>query len=343
MLSLVHETKRKAAAQATLERNLKKQIKRQGMRNIGFPGGNFDRVVYSDGDGRLWAAFTRVAAETARGVSRYWNAFGIYTSHGGSQTPVVEINIPTDTNSALVAGFVAEDTDTGDMFLMHSGKVAGGRPGVGKSAFLVWSKAKLVGVNDEDGNARQGIVVGRLDDRNLAERIFAFVRKVNSFKEAIAAGGLDTPDFKQQVDEFDKYNKEFTGTKRGKNSGAFEYVTYHGDIVQQLHDDRTTRLKAGEQVFNSPLIDLFVKKAGALTEVYEVKTAMDRQKPYTAIGQLLTHGTTELGEVTKYLVIPADEAIPKDFVPALDALGINIWRFRIRGSSRNRVVQLERP
>ncbi len=200
MLRLVRDTKRKTAAQAALELNLKKQVKRQGTRNIGFPGGNFDREVYSEGDGKLWAAFQHPSEET----QRHCNYFGIYFAGRQAQTIVVEINIPTDTNGARVAGFFAEDADTGDMFLMHSGKVGGGRPRIGKSAFLVSSKAELIDVNDEYGKSRQGIAVGKLDDPNLAERIFAFVRIVHSFKEAAAAGRLDTPEFKRQVEEFDK-------------------------------------------------------------------------------------------------------------------------------------------
>jgi hypothetical protein len=111
--------------------------------------------------------------------------------------------------------------------------------------------------------------------------------------------------------------------------------------VQKLYDDRSARLVSGERVFNSPLIDLFVKMDGALSEVYEVKTGIGRQMLYTAIGQLVTHGTTGNGEVAKFLVIPADEAIPKDFKQALAVLGIQILRFRLDGARRNKVVRFD--
>jgi hypothetical protein len=111
--------------------------------------------------------------------------------------------------------------------------------------------------------------------------------------------------------------------------------------VQKLFDDRTARSIAGENVFNSTLIDLFVKKDGVLTEVYEVKTGLGRQMLYTAIGQLLTHSTTGNGAVAKFLVVPADEEIPKDFIHAIEVLDINVRRFRLQGSGRNRAVQLE--
>lgn len=339
MLALIQESKSKRAAQATLVRNLKAALTRQGTRNIGFPGGNVDQTVYSAGDGQLWVAFGGPSEDAA--VPRYWNAFGIYRPNRPAQTITVEINIAIDSNTALVAGFLAEDGDTGDVFLMHSGRIGGGRRGIGKSAFLVWSKAKLVDVTETDGDVRGGIAVGKLDDPDLADRIWTFVRNVQSFKDHAAAGGLDTPEFRRQVEEFDKYSKEFSGKKRGVREGAFEYVTYHGDIVQKLYDDRTARLAPGEKVFNSALIDLFVKKDGALCEVYEVKTGVGRQMLYAAIGQVVTHATTGGEGVAKFLVIPADEDMPEDFKKAITVLGIQVRRFRLGGTNRNRVIELE--
>jgi len=338
MLALIQESRSKKAAQATLARNLKAALTRQGIQNIGFPGGNVDQTVYSAGEGQLWVAFGGPTEDAA--VPRYWNAFSIYKPDRPAQTITVEINIAIDSNTAQVAGFFAEDGDTGDIFLMHSGRVGGGRPGIGKSAFLVWSKAKLVDVTEKDGGIRNGIAVGKLNDPDLTDRIWTFVRKVQSFKGQAAAGGLDTPEFKRQVEEFDKYSEEFSGKKRGVRGGAFQYVTYHGDIVQKLYDDRTARLAPGEKVFNSTLIDLFVKKDGVLSEVYEVKTGVDRQMLYTAIGQVVTHAATGGEGVAKFLVVPADEDIPGDFKQAIAALGIQVRRFRLRGTSRNRVIEL---
>ena len=118
-----------------------------------------------------------------------------------SQTIVVEINIATDSNTAQVAGFFAEDSETGDIFLMHSGKIGGGRLGIGKTPFLVWSKAKLVDVADEDENFQTGIAVGKLDDPDLPERIWRFVRNLHSFKEEAVSGRLKTTEFNRMVEE----------------------------------------------------------------------------------------------------------------------------------------------
>lgn len=338
MLRLVRESREKKRAQARLERALKATLENKGERNIGFPGGNVNQTVYSLGDGALWAAFGGVSEDSA--LPRFWNAFGVYRPNRPAQMITVEINIPTDSNSAMVAGFFAEDPDTGDIYLMHSGRVGGGRPGIGKSAFLVWSKAKLVEVLDPGGDIRSGIMVGRIDDHDLAGRIWEFVKKVQSFKDKAAAGELETPDFTRRINEFNRYSKELSGKKKGKQGGEFEYVTYHGDIVQAIYDEISARAAPDEEVFNSKLIDLFVKKAGVVSEVYEVKTGVGRQVLYTAIGQLVTHAATVGDEVTKYLVAPADEAISEDLERALTALRIQIRRFQLIGRGHKRTVQL---
>lgn len=339
MLVVVNETARKKTAQRELESNLKSALKREGTHNIGFPGGNVDLPIYSAGPGKLWVAFGGITPDAA--VRRFWNAFGVYFTDKSAQSIAVEINIPTDTNGGQVAGFFAEDKETGDIYLMHNGRVGGGRRGIGKSAFLVWSKAKLIEISDGHGSIRRGIAVGRLGDTDLADRIWAFVRTVRGFKDQAATGVLDTVEFKQRVKEFDRYSKEFSGTKRGARSGTFEYVTYHGDIVQKLFDERTDQKSPGEQVFNNRLIDLYVKKNGILSEVYEIKTGVGRQMLYTAIGQLVTHAANGDGGVTKFLVTPGGEKIPKDLQKAIEILGIKIRRFRIQRAGRNRLVELD--
>lgn len=337
MLTLVAGTNDRQRAQAALERKLKSVLRRQGAHNIGFPGGNLDEVLYSNGAGQLWAAFGR--PEHTSGIPRFWNAFGIYDPDRGRQLITAEINIATKSNTAQVSGFFAKDNATGDIFLMHSGKIGGGRPGIGKSAYLVWSKAKLLDVAHKGKVARRGIAVGRVDDADLAERIWKFVKTVQQFKDAAAAGTLETNDFKRQLRAFDRYSREFSGTKRRPRTSDYEYVTYHGDVVEALYQERNAHVGPNEQVFNSALIDLFVKARGRITEIYEVKTGTGRQELYTAIGQLLTHAS-EGGTVLKTLVIPADENLPTDLAHAIDALAIQVRHFKMTGNARRRRVAL---
>lgn len=327
MLALISKTSRKKTAQQELKRNLKYDLKRQGIHKIGFLGGNEDRQIYAAGEGKLWVAF---GESKSSGKTRYLNLFGVYRPDLPQQTSIVEINIPIDDNRRNVAGFFAEDKETGDIFLMHDGKVGGGRRGISKSAFLACSKHKLIKIAEDDGKIRIGIAVGKLQDPDLSGRIQAFVKSVQRFKEQVANGILKTPEFKRQVQDFDSYTKEFSGKKQGIRDGRFEYITYHGDIVQKLYDERCARLLQGEEISNSKLIDLCVKKGGAISEVYEVKTGADRQMLYTAIGQVLTHSNLSDSSCKRFIVLPESESVPDDIMCAIKRMNISLIQFKIR-------------
>ncbi|ESQ79340.1 hypothetical protein [Asticcacaulis sp. YBE204] len=93
-------------------------------RQRGFPSGNVDETVYSNGAGELWAAFTNLEAAA---VPRRWNAFGVYDPKRQAQMITVEVNTPTNSSSAQVAGFFAKDAASGEIYLMHDGSVGGGK------------------------------------------------------------------------------------------------------------------------------------------------------------------------------------------------------------------------
>ena len=114
MLMLVHEERAKAKAQSTLVRNLTGVLKREGMKSIGFPSGNVDEIVYSAGKGKLWCAFTKPSQELP--IPRYWTPFGIYEPDRPSQQIVVEINVPSDRNTAQVAGFLLKTVKPATFF-----------------------------------------------------------------------------------------------------------------------------------------------------------------------------------------------------------------------------------
>lgn len=334
-LLLITDEKEKKKAQARLVGQLTALLPPQGLRTIGFPGGKVDNLIYAAGEGGLWASFVKPAQGSEN--PRHWNAFGIFDAKRPSQDITVEINIPTGGNSSRVAGFFARDVETGDVFLMHSAKVGGGRVGIGKNAFLVWSMESLEEVHDDGGFKRSGIVVAKLGSEDIVGRVSAFVRKVHAFKAQAATGKLDAAGFQRRVQEYQRYSKEFAGRKKGVRLKAIDYVSYHGDVVQALYEERTARLKPGEEVFNSVRIDLYVKRNGALAEVYEVKTSIGTQSLYTALGQLLTHSITETASSRMILVLPHGEPLPEPIVTAVDRHGIEVRRFKLVGDRTKRV------
>lgn len=175
MLVMVERKADKRDAQRRLAAILAGRLNRLGRRRIGFPSGVREEVVHSAGEGGLWCTFQ--TAEDSP-VARTWNAFGVHRPGGAALNITVEINIPTRSNSRRVAGFVALDPASGRHYLMHDGWVGGGRKGVGRDAYLAWSKTPLEEVSTSDGDARDGIVVGDVDAEDAPERLCRrFVRK----------------------------------------------------------------------------------------------------------------------------------------------------------------------
>jgi hypothetical protein len=342
MLVYVSAKNEKKAAQAQLKNNLESVLENEGILNIGFPGGNVNSRVFAFGHDQLWYTFRRLSSREVA-VPRYWNAFGtFYANHGQALTINVEINIASDTNTKQVAGFFAKDSETGAIFLMHTGKIGGGRPGVGKGAFLVQSKATLISVDVENGLARNGILIGRLDDPYLSGHIWRFVQSVKRFKVAAVNGELETQEFQDAVKDFEHYNPEFSGKKKGSRKHTLEYDSHHGNVVDTLHKERSARATKGEIISNDGFVDLKVKINGYATEIYEVKTSLQRQILYTAIGQLLTHSITAAKSrpITKFLVVPDYEQLPSDLAKAIDMLGIQIRKFKLVGTPKNRTIEL---
>lgn len=336
LLVAVEDKKERAAGQKALEAQIKSALKSRGRHNIGYPGGNSDLELFANGSGELWAAFDNL---TDAQVPRRWNAFGVYDADRHSQQITVEINIPTEADSGRIAGFFARDADTGHIYLMHDGGIGGGKPGVGREAFLAKSTSSLEQVARSDGRIREGIIVGRVDTPDLPSRIWSFVQQVNEFKAAVRRGDLDSPSAQAEVGEWDDYRDEGSGRRQGKRRSKIDYITYHGDVVRALRDERQTTCGVDERVLNSRLIDLYVKCGPTLSEVYEVKTEIGRQSIYTAIGQLMTHGPADGGDIKRFLAIPPGELAP-DLRRSLAALDIVVRRFDVTEGDAPQVTLL---
>jgi hypothetical protein len=143
-------------------------------RKIGFQGGAMTAVVHWLPAADLWVAFADVEA------NRFWNAFGLGNpSDSEMLSIVVEVNPPFEGRDRRCAGaFIRKDN--GEVWLGHSGKIGGGKRGVGKSEFLKAYEGQRIAVEEGDSF----IALGRVDSDELPEQIALFVRAVRAFKSS---------------------------------------------------------------------------------------------------------------------------------------------------------------
>jgi len=331
MLRMVERAAEIDAAQTKLARELRRVLPSQGVRGIGFPGGNTSHEIFSAGEGRLYYAYSPPRANT--GALRHWNSFGVFRRDARMQSILVEINVPVAGSNGRVSGFFAVDEDTGDTYLMHDGGVGGGRKGIGRESFLRFVADPLFEVRGHN-SSRTALKIANLADPGLAALIWRFAEKVGAYKEAAVAGALPPAPTGLAVGPF---KSEHHGRKSGTRSGEFDYETYHGMVVDSLYAERS-KLFGKDKVGRNQLIDLFVMDGATRSEVYEVKTSCDRTSLYTALGQLATHAPDE--RTIRTLVVPHGEAIPDDCADALRRLRVAVRRFALSGSGDGTSVYL---
>jgi hypothetical protein len=153
-------------------------------RTIGYQGGSDECHVRWNPDARIWSVL-----EPTWLPGRYWCAFGNYDPSAYSTLTIIcEINPPKRGIDRRCAGVFLRDAN-GRTYLAHSGKVGGGRPGIGKEAFhRFFTGDNRTIIRWPDGIQAECIVIGALDDERFSERVAAFVNSVAKFKESATGG-----------------------------------------------------------------------------------------------------------------------------------------------------------
>ncbi len=124
--------------------------------------------------------------------NRYWNVFGKADSRWSPfqmNNIIVEINSPFEGVRRSIGGAFAKD-GSGRIFLIHRGKIGGGRAAIGKTLFENHYDGSWENVTDGERISRV-VVIGALDEPNFLERIEKFVSEVERIKR-ISTGGQGT-------------------------------------------------------------------------------------------------------------------------------------------------------
>ncbi len=132
----------------------------------------------------VWGLFRRVPPKEWQ--RRFWILFGIQDPADHLMLSItVEINPPHEGIDRRVAGAFVRSPG-GDIYFAHTGRVGGGRKGIGQKSFLDFFK----GSERVYIPARQAelILLGQLGDPQFAKDVSAYVKEVARFKELIAGG-----------------------------------------------------------------------------------------------------------------------------------------------------------
>lgn len=232
---------------------------------------------------------------------------------------ICEANAPRNGVNRRCAGVFLKD-QTSNVYLAHSGKIGGGRAGIGKSAMLQNYSGSWQTVNWGDGKSSEMIVIGKIESPRLPTQLALFAREVQRIKAQAAANSSRSSN--QVVPP--TFNPEFSGRRRRYSiTSPIEADCDHGLIVNSLAEELRHR---NLQFSRNVNCDLFIYgNQNYVKMLFEAKTAVETSTIYQGIGQLLYHSATLDPRPALVFVIPgrADHLTKS----VLDQLGIKILSF----------------
>jgi hypothetical protein len=119
---------------------------------------------------KVWGCFQKLD-------NRYWNAFGLTDPYLGKAMDIdCEINPRLTGVDQQVGGAYAVDDVTASTYILHNGKIAGGRKGIGKKLFWKrYGKARPQLDVQHNGSIYHYALVANLDDPHALQHISRFV------------------------------------------------------------------------------------------------------------------------------------------------------------------------
>ncbi len=282
---------------------------------LGHPGASEKaKVAWSESLG-VWFFSRKIAG------SRYWNGFGIGRPEAGGAIAITcEINFPLCGVDRRTGGAFALDR-AGRLFVVHRGKLGGGRKGIGKSLFEnhyrgVWE------VMDDGGEETPVAVIGILQLPRFARQVAEFVRKIARIKETAAARSTQAElTFGELRLRTELIGARFRDLER--ESGA---ACDHGLIVRDLAE---TLKQAGLRAGNDGNRDLMVmNRAGRIRAVFQVLTETTLVDLHAGATQLLLNGLSLPDDPLLILILPRPpEAALRDKLKRLN-IDILIYNWR---------------
>lgn len=256
--------------------------------------------------------------DATRAAGRHNLMFGYAPeAPASSESATCEINLPVSGIDRRLAGAVVRDGD-GRLYLVHSGKIGGGRSGRGRRAF----RAFLAGDNWQetrwpDGRTGELLVIAPLDGPRLARQIGRFVHAMHRYKHRHVDG--DGP----------LAAMLFAGD--GPGVAAVDPATPaslcdRGLLLDVLAEELMRRGLLGASGHGEPL---FAARGDGM-RLIELATEASDQALERSIGRLLLRAA-DAGEMPRViLVVP--EAPAASRLAGLSRHGVTVVRYRWRGA-----------
>lgn len=255
---------------------------------------------------------------------RYWNAFGLGKPKEASLlSTTAAINFPWQGIDRKTGGAFARD-GRGNIFVVHRGKIGGGKKGVGKSLFEhnyrgVWSFM-------EDGDAITRVaVIGALNSARFALQAALFVKKVEKLKQKPAEANATQTEI-NFAEIF--FREDYLGN--GPCFAGSEISTScDGDLAVMNLANLLIRWKF--RAGNDARRQLFIinPSNGKISHNIEVLSDIEEKSVMAAAGKLLLLGAADEGSSLPLMVMPEDGV--HAYEQELKKINIAVTGYRLEG------------
>jgi hypothetical protein len=279
---------------------------------LGHQGAGFSAKVLWSKELGIWK-FSQTVKEV-----RYWNAFGIGKPGTSSVLSIAsEINFPWAEIDRKTGGAFAGD-HWGNVFVIHRGKIGGGKKGVGKSLFEhnyrgIWSFM-------EDGDCVSEVaVIGNLKSDRFALQAAQFVKKIEIMKSSAAESAQTEMDFSEIT-----FREDLIGSETPLPEDEIVSACDHDLIVSQLAAElQRQKIKIG----NDTESELFAVDTdeNRISHIFEIVTDAKEKSIMAATGRLLLQTSAAAVNPLPVLVIPEDKI--SHYEPDLRRINISVIGF----------------
>ena len=183
---VIEDSKQIAKIRKMLIKTMKEAATERARLPLGHQGNTFTPgdTYYVDDYG-LWTVFDDGSGHT------YWNTYGLGNPfEGGSRNMVCHLTVPNEGINRRTGAVYARGAGD-NIYIMHRGKIGGGREGLGKTAFWEYvdehEDMKTAHVQDGDRITEMVIVTRLGTPKSTLRNIRDFVTQVRNIKSGVAA------------------------------------------------------------------------------------------------------------------------------------------------------------
>lgn len=281
---------------------------------LGHQGASFPaKVAWSERLG-LWSF-----SQTASNV-RYGNQFGMEKPQAASHLPITaEINFPWSGIDRKTGAAFARDA-WGRVYVIHRGKIGGGKKGVGKSLFEENYRGLWTWMEDGDTLA-QVAVIGALQSPRFALQAALFVRKIEKLKSAVSSSLQTSLNFREV-----SFGEERIGTTPASSAANLSEACDHDIIVSRLASlfNRWT-YKVGNDDFHE--LFLISPNGEDMSHVFAVSSDSTEESILAAAAKLLIRQSPDIRPGAAMLLLEENKL--NQYVQPLQRIGITALAYRL--------------